>query len=75
MQVESIALSRDVPVIFAWFVSPLIRRVSRQTLANLLYATRRALQNPDARSVSGSVSLALGSLFPLKLSMRTTPGG
>jgi hypothetical protein len=45
MQVESIALSRDVPVIFAWFVSPLIRRVSRQTLANLLHATRRALQN------------------------------
>jgi hypothetical protein len=47
MQVESVALSRDVPAIFAWFVSPLIRRVSRQTLANLLYATRRALRNPD----------------------------
>jgi hypothetical protein len=46
MQVESIALSRDVPAIFAWFVNPLIRRVSRQTLANLLSATRRALQNP-----------------------------
>lgn len=43
MQVESIALSRDVPAIFAWFVNPLIRRASRQTLANLLYATRRAL--------------------------------
>jgi hypothetical protein len=43
MQVESIALSRDVPAIFAWFVNPLIRRVSRQTLANLLYATRRGL--------------------------------
>jgi len=46
MQVESIALSRDVPVIFAWLVNPLIRRISRQTLANLLYATRRGLQNP-----------------------------
>src|SRR5258708_17996678 len=43
MQVESIALSRDVPAIFAWFVNPLIRRTSRQTLANLLYATRRGL--------------------------------
>ncbi len=43
MQVESIALSRDVPAIFAWFVNPLIRRVSRQTFANLLYATRRGL--------------------------------
>jgi hypothetical protein len=48
LQVESVALSRDVPAILAWFVSPLIRRVSRQTLANLLYATRRALRNPDA---------------------------
>jgi hypothetical protein len=48
MQVESIALSRDVPAIFAWFVNPLIRRISRQTLANLLYATRRELLNtPD----------------------------
>src|SRR5260221_13148303 len=44
MQVESVALSRDVPAIFAWLVSPLIRRVSRQTLANLLYSTRRGLQ-------------------------------
>ncbi len=46
MQVESIALSRDVPAIFAWLVNPLIRRISRQTLANLLNATRRGLQNP-----------------------------
>lgn len=43
LQVETIALSRDVPAIFAWFVNPLIRRVSRQTLANLLNATRRGL--------------------------------
>ncbi len=46
MQVESIALSRDVPAIFAWFVKPLIRRVSRQTLANLLSTTRRGLLSP-----------------------------
>src|SRR5260221_6850264 len=43
MQVESIALSRDVPAIFAWFVNPLIRRTSRQPLAHLLEATRRGL--------------------------------
>ncbi len=43
LQVESIALSRDVPAIFAWFVNPLIRRTSRQTLAHLLEATRRGL--------------------------------
>jgi hypothetical protein len=43
MQVDSVALSRDVPAIFAWFVNPLIRRVSRQTLAHLLEATRRGV--------------------------------
>ncbi len=43
MQVESIALSRDVSAIFAWLVNPLIRRVGRQSLANLLSATRRGL--------------------------------
>ena len=54
MQVESIALSRDVPAIFAWFVNPLIRRVSRQTLANLLSATRRGMLN------SGTVPSTVG---------------
>ena len=43
MQVETIGLSRDIPAIFAWFVNPLIRRVSRQTLANLLNATRQGI--------------------------------
>ena len=43
MQVETIALSRDVPAIFAWLVNPLVRRVSRQTLANLLNATRQGI--------------------------------
>jgi hypothetical protein len=36
-----------VPAIFAWFVSPLIRRTSRQTLAHLLEATRRGLLSLD----------------------------
>ena len=47
MQVETIALSRDVLAIFAWFVNPLIRRVSRQSAATLLNATRRGLASPD----------------------------
>lgn len=47
IQVETIALSRDVPAIFAWFVNPLIRRVSRQSVATLLNATRRGLASPD----------------------------
>ena len=47
LQVETIALSRDIPTIFAWFVNPLIRRASRQSVATLLNATRRGLASPD----------------------------
>ncbi|HEX8880587.1 MAG TPA: hypothetical protein VF749_11185 [Candidatus Acidoferrum sp.] len=43
VQVETIGLSRDVPAILAWFVNPLVRRVSRQSVAQLLDATRRGL--------------------------------
>src|SRR5215469_1270240 len=47
MQVETIALSREVPAIFAWLVNPLIRRVSRQSVATVLNATRRGLAPAD----------------------------
>lgn len=48
MQVETIVLSRDVPAILAWFVNPLIRRVARQSVINVLNATRRGLLNSRA---------------------------
>ncbi|MDE3109964.1 MAG: hypothetical protein KGL02_08490, partial [Acidobacteriota bacterium] len=47
MQVEAISLSRDVPPFLGWFVRPIIRRVARQTIASLLEANRRAIQNPQ----------------------------
>lgn len=52
IQVETIALSRDVPSILAWLVNPLIRRVSRRTLANLLTATRRGVTNSTTKSTT-----------------------
>ena len=57
IQVEAIALSRDVPGVFAWFARPLIRRVSRETVTNLLSATRRGLANPAAGSVGPAANL------------------
>lgn len=54
MQVESIALSRDVPAIFAWFANPLIRRISRKTVADLLNSTRKGLQNPSVPRASAA---------------------
>ena len=63
IQVESIALSRDVPAVFAWFVNPLIRRVSRQTLANLLYATRRGLLSSDTGRRFGICARTCNAFF------------
>jgi hypothetical protein len=73
-QVESIALSRDVPAIFAWLVNPLIRRISRQTLANLLslcHAAGASKPRNGSRHVilvclwrAGAISVATISRLP-----------
>ena len=47
MQVEAISLSRDVPAFLGWVVRPIIRRVARETMAQLLEANRRAIENPQ----------------------------
>ena len=43
LQVESIALSRPVPVVFAWVFNPIIRNLSRAVIADLLNATVKAV--------------------------------
>lgn len=46
---ESIALSRNVPFLLAWFVKPLIRSIARDAVNDMLSATRKAVlaeQNP-----------------------------
>jgi len=40
------ALTRTVPVAFAWLVNPLIKNISRRTLFRLLTATRKAVVGP-----------------------------
>ncbi len=40
---ESIALSRDVPFLVAWFVNPLIRNIARGAVQDMLTATRKAV--------------------------------
>jgi hypothetical protein len=47
MQVEAISLSRDVPGFLGWIVHPIIRKVARQTMADLLESNRRAIENPQ----------------------------
>lgn len=40
---ESIALSRDIPFLLAWLVKPLVRSIARETVQNMLTATRKAV--------------------------------
>ena len=52
---ESISLSRDVPFLVAWFANPLIRRIAREAVTDMLTATRKAVltekrQNEQANS-------------------------
>jgi hypothetical protein len=44
VQVESISLSRTVPVLLAWIVNPLTRSIPRDVLSRTLTNTRKAVQ-------------------------------
>ena len=45
IEVEAIALSRDVPVSLRWVVMPIVRRVSRNSLATSLQQTGNAVRS------------------------------
>jgi hypothetical protein len=44
-ELEAIALSRDIPVAFRLFVTPIVRRVSRDSLATSLHQTKVAIDD------------------------------
>jgi hypothetical protein len=48
VQLESVALSRSVPVLLAWVVNPLLKSIPREYLSRLLISTRAALTNKSA---------------------------
>jgi hypothetical protein len=48
-ELEAIALSRDIPAGFRLFVTPIVRRVSRDSLATSLHQTKIALDASMAR--------------------------
>ena len=53
VEIEVIALSRDIPAAVRWFVEPIVRRTSRSALATLLQQTADAV-SPHAAGVSQS---------------------
>lgn len=48
-ELEAIALSRDIPAAFRLFVTPIVRRVSRDSLATSLHQTKIAVDASMAR--------------------------
>ena len=44
-ELEAIALSRDIPAAFRLFVMPIVRRVSRDSLATSLHQTKVAIDD------------------------------
>jgi hypothetical protein len=56
VELEAIALSRDIPVSFRWIVDPVVRRVSRDSLSTSLRQTSDAV-----RSMSNTASLGMKS--------------
>jgi len=52
---ESIALSRPIPFLIAWFVRPLVRRIAREAVRDMLIATRKAvLADTPRRTQAGT---------------------
>lgn len=52
---ESIALSRNVPFLLAWFVKPLIRSIASEAVHDMLSATRKAVlseKNPTRQALA-----------------------
>ena len=52
VELEAIALSRDIPVSLHWLVNPIVRRVSKDSLQVSLEKTQEAVRSTMARSTT-----------------------
>ena len=50
VEVEAIALSRDIPVALRWVVNPIVRRVSRNSMVVSLQQTKAAVHSTEAEN-------------------------
>lgn len=56
IELEAIALSRDIPVSLRWIVEPIVRRISRNSLETSLRQTKNAVNSSAALTASVSPS-------------------
>jgi hypothetical protein len=69
MDLEVVALSRDIPASVRWFVAPIVRQVSRSSLAVSLLQTENAVRS--GASIVAGTSNATGC--PARVSCDATP--
>ena len=53
IEVEAIALSRDIPAALRWVVEPIVRRVSRSSVATSLQQTEAAVRSHSTAETAG----------------------
>lgn len=58
IEVEAVALSRDIPAALRWAAEPIVRRVSRESLATALRQTEDAMQATTVIAASQAEHLA-----------------
>lgn len=73
VQLESIALSRNIPLIFAWLVNPLTKSLPRAVISNLLSTTRKAVTSREPHACVGRTFLNLTPSCPPELSIQAQP--
>ena len=63
IELEAIALSRDIPLAARWFVDPIVRRVSKNSIMVTLRQTKEAVRSrAGAAKESGSAPNGPGSV-------------
>ena len=73
VELEAIALSRDIPAAFRLFVTPIVRRVSRDSLATSLHQTKVAIDDSMAHPQAGKTGELNGWIIPRSTNARQMP--
>jgi hypothetical protein len=66
IELEAVALSRDIPNAFRWMVEPIVRRVSRSSLTT-------SLQKTESAVFAGSRMASQGACIPAKVCVQHKP--
>jgi hypothetical protein len=74
VEIETMALSRDIPAALRWFIEPIVRRVSRSSLAISLSQTRDAVLHSISRSPPKAVGGTRVETGAAMILSRLSPG-